>query len=188
MGGVALNPSTLLSGQGIDVSSTVQQIIAGQSGPLTEWQSENTTLSTQAGLLLGINNNLTNLATAVQALTDPTGALTAIAATSSDPTVLTATAQATAAAGVHQIAVTNLSSQSFAYTNPVANDTLAAGGLTIRVGSGTTTTVPITANETLEQLATNINKQNLGVTANVIDDVNGSRLSLLSNTAGQPGT
>ncbi len=75
-----------------------------------------------------------------------------------------------------------------AYSAPVANDSLAAGGLSIQVGSGTATSVPITANETLEQLATYINGQNLGVTANVIDDANGSRLSLLSNTPGQPGT
>jgi flagellar hook-associated protein 2 len=187
MGSVSLSPSTLLSGQGINVSTTVQQIINEQSGPLTEWQSENTTLATQAGVLLGINNNLSVLATAIQALADPTGALAAVSATSSDPTTLTAAAQTTAAAGIHEINVANLASQSLAYSDPVSNDTLAAGSLSIQVGSGTQN-VAITANETLEQLASAINSADPGVTANVIDDANGSRLSLLSNTAGQPGT
>jgi flagellar hook-associated protein 2 len=188
MGGVGLNPSALLSGQGMNVATTVQQIIAEQSGPLTEWQSENTALATQAGLLLGINNNLTNLATAMQPLTNPTGPLAAVGATTSDPTILTATAQTTAVAGTHNITVTNLSSQSFAYTDPVVDGTIGAGSLSIQVGSGTASIVPLTANETLAQVATYINTNNLGVTANVVNDANGSRLSVLSNTAGQPGT
>jgi len=188
MGSISLNPSTLLSGQGIDVSSVVQQIINAQSGPLTEWQNEASTLSTQAGLLLGINNNVTNLQTAINALSDPTGALGALSATSSQPAILTATAQGSAAAGTHQITVTSLATQSLAYTDPVSNGTLAAGGLTLQVGSGPVTTVPIAANETLSQLANDINTANLGITANVVTDANGSRLSLLSNATGQSST
>lgn len=186
--GISLNPSTLLSGQGIDVSSLVQQIINAQSGPLTEWQTEETNLSTQAGLLLGINNNLISLATAVQGLTDPTTGVAAITASSSNSDVLTANAQSTAASGTHQITISNLATQSLAYSAPVANDSLGAGTLNIQVGNGTTTPVTITANETLEQLASAINDQNLGVTANVVTDANGSRLSLLSGTSGQPGS
>ena len=83
--GISLSPSTILSGQGIDVRSLVQQIIASQSGELAVWQGQQTTLATQDGLLEGINNNLTNLQTAVAALADPIGALTAQAATSSQP-------------------------------------------------------------------------------------------------------
>jgi hypothetical protein len=33
--GVSLNPASILSGQGFDVSSVVQQILSEQSGPLT---------------------------------------------------------------------------------------------------------------------------------------------------------
>jgi len=80
---ISLNPSTILSGQGLDVNSLVQQIIASQSGQLNVWQAQQTTLATQDGLLAGINNNLTNLQTAVAALANPIGALTAQAATSS---------------------------------------------------------------------------------------------------------
>src|ERR1700690_3743381 len=106
---VSLNPSSILSGNGIDVATLVQQIVADQkSGPLAEWQSEQTTLSSQDGLLLGINNNLTNLLTAVQALADPLGPLAGITATSSQPDVVTASAQSSAIAGSHQISVTNL--------------------------------------------------------------------------------
>jgi flagellar hook-associated protein 2 len=118
--GISLNPATILSGQGIDVNSLVQQIIAEQSGQLTVWQAQQTLLATQDGLLAGINNNLINLQTAVAALADPTGALTAQAATSSQPGVLTATAQSTAITGTHQIVVTSLATTGTLYTDPVA--------------------------------------------------------------------
>ncbi len=186
---VGLNPATLLSGQGLDVSSVVQQIINAQSGPLTQWENQASNLATQAGLLLGINNDLTKLATAVNALKDPTGPLVALAANSSNPEVLTATAQTTALAGVHEITVTNLATQSLVYTDPIPNSTLAAGGLSIQVGaSGPTYIVPIAGNETLTQLANDITARSIGVTASVVTDANGSRLSLLSHTSGQPGT
>jgi len=94
--GVSLNPSTILSGQGINVSSVVSQIISEQSGQLSVWQGQQTTLATQEGLLEGEENNLTSLQTAVAALADPTGALAAQAATSSDTSVLTASAGITA--------------------------------------------------------------------------------------------
>jgi len=186
---ISLNPSTILSGSGIDVASLVQQILSDQkAGPLQEWQNEQTTLSTQSGLLLGINNNLSNLASAVQALGDPLGPLAALTATSSQPQVLTASAQSSATSGTHQIVVNNLVSTSSAYTDVVPGATLAAGSLTLQLGSGSANTVPITTGETLSQLASYINGHNLGVNANVVTDAAGPRLSLLSNTAGQSGS
>jgi len=42
-------------------------------------------------------------------------------------------------------------------------------------------------NNTLSQLASSINNQNIGVTASVIQDANGYRLALVSNNSGAPG-
>lgn len=188
--GISLNPATLLSGQGIDVSSLVQQIINEQSGPVTEWQTEASTLATQAGLVEGFNNNLTTLASAVSALADPVGPLSALAATSSNSSVLTATAQSSAVAGTHQISVTNLATTSSAYTAPLASNTpLAAGSFTLQIGSAQAATVNVTAGETLAQLASSIQSGNYGVSANVVQDANGdSILSLVSNTTGEAGS
>jgi flagellar hook-associated protein 2 len=201
--GISLNPATILSGQGIDVSSLVQQIIAEQSGELAVWQGQQTTLATQDGVLEGMNNNLTNLQTAVAALADPTGALTAQAATSSNTGVLTAIAQSTAIAGTHQIEVTSLATTGTLYTDPIAAgaDTsfLASGETTgdlqLQVGgaSGTTDDIAITqgSNDTLNTLASYINAQstanNWGVTASVVSDPSGSRLSLQSQNSGSSG-
>jgi flagellar hook-associated protein 2 len=201
--GISLNPSTILSGQGIDVSSIVEQIIGEQSGQLTVWQGQQTTLATQDGLLEGEENNLTNLQTAVAALASPTGALVAQAATSSDTSVLSATAQSSAIAGTHNIVVNSLATTGTLYTNAVAagaNTSILASGQTtgdvkLQVGgaSGTTYDVPITqgSNDTLTTLSSYINTQstanNWGVTASVVSDATGSRLSLQSQNSGSAG-
>lgn len=201
--GISLNPSTILSGQGIDVSSLVQQIISEQSGELTVWQGQQTTLATQEGLLEGMENNLTNLQTSVAALANPTGALTAQAATSSDESVLTAAAQSTAVTATHQIFVTNLATAGTLYTDPIAagaNTSFLATGQTsgavqLQVGGsgGKTHNIAITqgSNDTLTTLAIYINTQSTandwGVTASVVSDTSGSRLALFSQSTGASG-
>jgi flagellar hook-associated protein 2 len=197
--GISLNPSTLLSGQGIDVSSLVQQVLAESSGQLTEWQGELSTAQTQASALTSINTDLTSLATAVTALEDPLGALATPGATSSDESVLTATAQGSAAAGNHSIVVTSLATAGAVYTSDFAGGASASilpsgttsGTIDLQIGGSSGTTVPIAitqgTNDTLTSLAKYINGQNLGVQANVVTDANGSRLSLVSQNTGTPG-
>ena len=201
--GVSLNPATILSGQGIDVSSVVSQIISEQSGQLTVWQGQQTAFATQDGLLEGEENNLVSLQTAVAALADPAGALAAQAATSSNTDVLTATADASAISGTHQIVVNNLATTGTLYTNPVAagaNASILASGQTsgdiqLQVGgsTGTTYDIPITqgSNDTLTTLATYIDNEstanNWGVTASVVSDASGSRIALQSQNSGSAG-
>ncbi len=200
---IGLNPASILSGQGLDVTSLVQQIIASQSGQLNVWQAQQTTLATQDGLLAGTNNNLTNLQTAVAALASPTGALTAQAASSSQPGALTAAAQSTAISGTHQIVVTSLATAGTLYTDPIAagantsflSSGQTAGDIQIQVGgvSGATRDLVITqgSNDTLTTLASYINTQSTangwGVTASVVSDANGSRLALQSQNTGSSG-
>jgi flagellar hook-associated protein 2 len=194
--GISLNPATLLSGQGINVSSLVSQIITEDSGQLTEWQNEQSTLQGQASDLTTINTDLTNLANAVSALSDPLGVLTEQVATSSNTSVLTGTADTSAVAGVDQIEVGTLATTGTVYTGEVADPTASflptgatTGEIDLQVGGGTPQPILITAgtNDTLNTLASYINGQNLGVTANVVTDANGSRLALSSTATGTPG-
>jgi flagellar hook-associated protein 2 len=197
--GISLNPATLLNGQGIDVSSLVQQVLSESSGQLTEWQNELTTLQTQASDLTSINGDLNSLATAVQALADPLGALTSLTATSSDNTILTATASSSATAGTNQIVVNNLATAGTVYTGDFAGGADASilpsgqttGEIDLQVGGSGGTIDPITitagSNDTLNTLASYINNQNLGVTASVVTDANGSRLALVSQSTGTSG-
>lgn len=200
---ISLNPSSLLSGQGLDVSTLVGQLIKQQSGQLTEWQSEQTTLQLQAGLINTINGHLSALADAVTALSDPLGALTAQSATSSDSRVVTASAATSAPAGTHTVVVNTLATAGLIYTDAVAGGRDVSilpsgqnsGDLKIQIGgaSGTSADIQITAgsNDTLSTLATSINSQSAanhwGITASVVTDADGARLSIVSQATGTPG-
>jgi len=201
--GISLNPASLLSGQGLDVSSLVSELLNQKSGQLTEWQNEQTTLQQQAGLLKSINDDLSKLADAVSALSDPVGALAAQTATSSDTGIVTATAQGNAVAGSHSLVVSSLASAGLVYTNPVAGGAgasilpsgVTAADLKLQIGgaSGTSADLKITAgsNDTLTTLAQSINTQSAsnkwGITASVVTDADGARLSIVSQATGQPG-
>ena len=200
--GISLNPYTLLSGQGLDVTSLVNQILNQKSGQLSEWSSEQTLLHTQAGLLTTINSDLTSLATAVTALSDPLGVFAAQSAASSDSSIVTATADAATTAGTHNIVVTNLATAGLVYTDSVSGGAdasilpanAAQADLKLQIGGdkGTIADVAITAgkNDTLSTLAASINQQssaqNWGIQAAVITDATGSRLSITSQATGTP--
>jgi flagellar hook-associated protein 2 len=186
---ISFNPSGLLSGNGIDVSTVVSQLISQQSAPLQIIQKQQTGLQNQSDELTSINGDLNSLATAVSALADPTGQLAALGAVSSDPSILTATAQTSAATGTHEIVVSNLATTSSYYTNSIpSGSALSPGSFALKVGTNAPVTFNISGNSTtLRDLANDINSANAGVTASVINDANGSRLSLVSNNSGAPG-
>lgn len=201
--GISFNAAALLSGNGIDVNSLVNQIQAQQSGQLNVWQQEQTDLQTQATALGTLNTDLNNLATAVSALTDPLGALTGVSADSSMPAILTATADTTAAKANHTVVVSTLASAGTVYTNAVAGGAdvsilpsgATGGDLQLQIGgsSGTTQDIQITAgsNDTVTKLASYINQQstqnNWGVTASVLSDATGARLAIYSQNTGTSG-
>jgi flagellar hook-associated protein 2 len=159
---ISFNAASLLNGNGIDVASIVNAILAQQAGPVSIWQNEQTDLSTQAGVLAGLNNNLINLATAAQSLADSSGPLASLSASSSQPGILTASAQPTAALGAHQIVVSTLATTGTLYTDQLANGdtTFSAGNIDLQIGgaNGVTHAITITAgtNDTLNSLATYI--------------------------------
>jgi flagellar hook-associated protein 2 len=121
--------------------------------------------------------------------------LTSMAVQSSNANVVTATALNGSATAAHSITVTNLATTSSAYTDPVASSSTVFGDgtLTIQVGADPLTAKSITINstnknDTMDTLAQAINNTpNIGVTASVVSDANGARLSIVSNTSGLPG-
>ena len=182
--------SNPLSGSGIDVSSVVSQIEAGERAPETALENQQSTIQTQESDLGTINSDLSFLLTSVQALTDFSGALESQSATSSDTSVLSASATSSAVTGNHSITVTNLATTGSWYSSPLSDSTTATftpGNLTLTVGGKSTTLTLDSSHDTLATAASYINSQNLGVTASVVTDSSGSRLALVSNTSGQAG-
>src|SRR5438552_4445738 len=160
---MGLNQGTVSSGSGIEVTSVVNQIIDSQRGPEKLWQQQQSNLTSQTNALNSLNSSLTALQTAMQALSDVSGVMTSNTATSSQPSVFTASAQSTAAAGSHLITVSNLATTSSAYSDATASpDTpLQTGVMTVQVGTTSTAVTVDSTNNTLTGLASSINSQKL---------------------------
>jgi flagellar hook-associated protein 2 len=177
-------------GQGINVQQFVQYAVADQQAVITSLQTQQTTLGSQTSELATISTDLNNLDNAVFALSDPLGALAAETATSSNSSIVNATAASTAAPGSHSITVNSLATTSSYYTNALSSSsaTIPSGSFQIQVGSNSPITITVNSSDnTLSQLVANINSQDIGVTASVIQDANGYRLALVSNSSGAPG-
>jgi flagellar hook-associated protein 2 len=191
MATVGINFGSATSGAGFDVVTTVASIVAIQQGIETPWKTQLTALKAQDTALSTIGTDLATLSTSVAALTNFDGVMVQKQGSSSDTNVLALTAASTTAiAGSHTVTVNQLAQTSSFYTaNEAASaaDTLT-GSLTIAVGTAASQTIPITnSNNTLNTLAAAINTGSYGVTASVLTDTTGSRLSLVSNTSGSAG-
>lgn len=147
-------------------------------------------LNVQTSSWKNLQANLGALLDKVRGLSDVVGIFTNRIATSSQPSVVTATADSSAALGNHVITVSNLATTSSYYTGALASSstTFTAGSFTLQVGSNSPVTVGVdSTNNTLDGLAAYINAHNLGVSASVVNDASGARLALVSQTTGQPG-
>src|SRR5580700_2234395 len=178
-------------GAGINVSLLVAASLAPQTQVLTVMQNQQTQVAAQQTALAGFNTDLQALQTSAFALTDPAGQLTQVAATSSNPSILTAGADSGTASGTHTITVSSLATTSSEYSAGATTSSTPIGTGTLGIQVGASPAVPITinnTNNTLDGLAQTINSTaNIGVTASVINDATGARLSIVSNTSGAPG-
>ncbi len=190
MGTVGLNFGSPISGAGFDVSATVASIVNNLRNVETPWDNQLASLGSQDAVLSNLGNLFSSLSNDLSQLTDFQGALAQKTGSSSDTNVLGLTsASPTAIAGTHTVVVNSLAQTSSGYMDPITNasDTLS-GSISIQVGSGTTQTVSVgSSNPTLAGLAAAINSAGIGVTASVLTDSSGSRLSLVSGTSGASG-
>ncbi len=204
MGTVGLSFGSPTSGAGFDVSSTVAEIVSNLQNVETPWKNQLTALESQDTAISNLGTLFSNLSNDMSSLTDFQGILAQKEGSSSDNNVLQLTAASSSAtAGTHSVVVKNLAQTSSGYLDEITNSSDAlSGSLTIQVGNGTTENVVIGAAptqpaantiytgsgvNTLSGLVSAINSANLGLTANVLTDSTGSRLSLVSGTSGLAG-
>ena len=186
MGTVGLSFGSATSGQGFDVASTVAQIQAANQAIETPWQNQLTALKSQDTTLSSLGTDLSKLSSSLQKLTDFEGVFAEKQGSSSNTDVLSLTsASSLATAGSHTIEVSQLAQTSSEVSSVIssANDTLT-GTVTIQGHEFDTST---SGSSTLTGLASAINSAAIGVTASVITDSSGSRLSIVSGTSGAAG-
>ena len=204
MGTVGLSFGSPTSGAGFNVSSTVAEIVSNLQNVETPWKTQLTSLESQDTVISSLGTLFSNLSNDMSALTDFQGILAQKEGSSSDTSVLELTAASSSAtAGTHTVVVNNLAQTSSGYLDSITNASdVLSGSMTIQLGNGTTENVVIgvaptqpaantiytgTGKNTLANIASAINSANLGLTANVLADSSGSRLSLVSGTSGAAG-
>jgi flagellar hook-associated protein 2 len=190
MGTVGLSFGSPTSGAGFDVSATVSSIVANLQNVETPWKTQLQTLQSQDTAISSLGSLFSNLSNAMSSLTDLEGIMAQKTGSSSNNNVLQLTsASSSAVAGTHTVVVNSLAQTSSGYLTPITNasDNLS-GSITLQVGSGTAQTISLpSSGGTLASLAAAINSSGVGITASVLTDSSGARLSLVSGTSGANG-
>lgn len=192
-------------GSGLDVESLVTKLVAAESTPITQLSQKTDGLKTELSSFGKVQGVLATLRDAAAKLTSPTtwaGTL----ATSSDSTAVSVSASDGAAIGNVSVQVNQLASaQTLVGTTTYASSTatVGQGSLTITLGAWSTDATtgatsftdkagatPVTVNigpgqDTLGGIRDAINAANAGVTASIVNDASGSRLTLRSMATGE---
>ena len=184
-----ITPGSTSAGDGIDVTSIVNQILDSERGPEKLLQSQQSQITSETAVLNRLSLNLNTLEEKINSLKDFTGGLSGMVATSSQESIFTASALSSAASGSHVVVVNQLATTSSAFSNALADSSTAfsTGTLSLQVGSAALDINVDSQINTIDGLANYINAHSLGVTASVIQDANGSRLALVSRSSGLPG-
>jgi flagellar hook-associated protein 2 len=192
MSAVGLSFGSATSGDGFNVSSTVAEIVSNLQNVEKPWKTELTSLENQDTVISNLGTLYSTLSNDLSSLTDADGVLADKSGSSSDNSVLElSSATSSAVAGTHTVTVTNLAQTSSGYLSEISSDSdTLSGSITLKVGSsGTEQTIDVDnlTTKTLDGVASAINSSGVGITASVLTDSSGSRLSLVSGTSGAGG-
>jgi len=187
---ITVNTAGLMSSSGFDVQGLVDQMITAMQAPEQVWKDQQSTLTAQTSALQSLTSNLSSLNSSVDGLTDVLGAFAQRTATSSDESLVTASANTAAAFGQHAVVVTSLAIKAGYYsnnTNIATGDTAISGGsITIKIGDkNQQIAIGNSDSNTLNKLASKINGFAMGVTASVITDSSGAKLAVVGNSTGK---
>jgi flagellar hook-associated protein 2 len=186
-------------GSGLDLNTIVTKLVALERQPLSTMQSKATQLQTQVSSFGQISSLMSGVQTAANALTNPLLWSGSTVATS-DSSVATATAQGSVAPGNYAVAVQALASSQTLASATAFSDSGAlpgSGTLTLQLGSwdaaqanfspksgSSAVDITIASTDTLSNVVDKINGAGAGVTASLVTDTSGVRLSLRSTTTG----
>ena len=172
--------SSLGIGTGVDLQSMLTSILTAERAPIKTLDTKISAANNKISLYGTLKSKLDALQTASDTLQFPSR-LSALSASSSDTTVLTASAAYTAAVGSYGMEVTQLASAQKSFTAAYsAGTTFGAGSLDFTVGGVAATPIPLTSGASLQDVSSAINTAKIGVTATVITDTTGSQRMVLT--------
>lgn len=190
-----------IGGSGLDVNAIVSQLMTLERRPLTALTQREVEVTSRIGALARVQGGVASLQNAAAALAR-TSTFTAMrASVVGDSLTAAVTDSARASPGSYQVKVSSLASaHALASQAFSAEEQIGTGTLTIQLGSvsgnaftpaagGTASPIAITpSSNTLAGIRDAINAAKIGVTASVVTDSAGSRLSLLANDTGRANT
>lgn len=199
------NTGTLSSiglGSGLDAQTIIDKLTALEMQPVTQLQTQETGLKTKLSAYGQLQSQISALQDKVQALSSTTlWGQTSVS--SGDSSVVSGTtAGSNVPAGSYAVSVQSLAAAQTVTSGSFASSssTLGTGTLTIELGSWNNATTPPgftsqsgaspvsltidSADTSLASIRDKINAAGAGVTASIINDANGARLSLSSRTTG----
>lgn len=175
-----MTTSSLGVGTGVDLQTMLTTIIAAERAPITVANAKISATNAKISLYGTLKSKLDSLQTASDTLRFPSK-LSAIAATSSDSTVVEANAAYTAPLGSYALDVKQLASAQKSFTNSYASGTtFDSGQLTFTVSGAAATPIDLTGPATLQEVGAKINSAKIGVTATVITSGDGSQRMILT--------
>ncbi len=186
---MGIGVSGLMSG--LDTDSIISQLMDLERRPIVQLQQKEAGYQAKITALGLVKGAMSELKSAVETLKNSDD-FVSYSATSSNPEILTVSADDQVQPGSYSITVSQLASaqqvRSEAFSSSDA--TVGTGTLTIKVGNGESVDIEITSeNNTLSGIASAINESEAGVTAGVINDGNGNYyLTLQSKETGAANT
>jgi len=187
-------------GSGIDVESLITRLLSLERQPINQLKERTDGLKTQLSAIGKLQSSMSTLRDAANKLSrsDNFGANSAASSDASTATA-TATASTGAALGSYNINISRLATaQSLASDAVTPGSQIGSGTITIDFGSyasdlssfdtdpgRTSLIIPVVSGEDqLEQIRDKINAMKAGIVANVVTDVNGSRLVMRAVDSG----
>jgi flagellar hook-associated protein 2 len=170
----------------LDVQTIVSQLMWAERAPVRSLQSRISSYQTKIEAYSKLSSHLSDLLSTARNLAND-DAFAAKAASSSNETVLRASASAGATEGTYLIGVKRLALHDNFVSDTrfsTANEAIGTGTFTLTVGSSSTVVTIDDTNNTLDGLRRAVNNANLGVTAAVIYDGSGYRLTITSKESG----
>lgn len=171
-------------GSGLDVSSIVNQLVALERQPITQLQTAAKGIQTKIsayGQITSLTNTLRDASAKLAG-----SSLWQQSSASSDSTALKVSGSGSAAAGSYTVSVQQLA-RAHSLASPAqasAEAVMGSGQLALTVGGSTTTLSFSEADTTLADIRDAINASAAGVSAAIVSDVNGARLTLTSRQSG----
>jgi flagellar hook-associated protein 2 len=186
-------------GSGLDLNTIVTKLVALERQPLSQMQSKANQLQTQVSSFGQINSLMSGVQTAANALTNPL-LWSGSTVSSSDASAVSVSTSNNVSAGNYAVTVQSLANSQTLASGTAFTDSSAlpgSGTLTLQLGSWDTgqanfspksgsssVDIAIASTDTLSNVVEKINSAGAGVTASLVTDSSGVRLSLRSTATG----